>query len=278
MAVENGTSAVVRPVRTGTRTSVLAAAVHVPGRSAADLPGSPDEPACAPGLARTVLGRKGLLGKEPATLMALCAVHRALGLPPGRPAEPVPHAAGTAVVVASNLGNVNTVCSVVRDVRARSVAAISPLDIPNVSSNVIASTIAIWYGFTGPNLMVCSGATAGLDAVRLAQLLLRAGRAERVVVVGVEPVDPVSTALAGDWLREGAACVVLGGPGTGGTWCGPVRRHAEPVPIPGELSGSYGALGVLGVAVAASSAAAGSTMVGCGDPDDGWASVEVGRA
>ncbi|HEU4425171.1 MAG TPA: hypothetical protein VFR67_21795, partial [Pilimelia sp.] len=37
-----------------------------------------------------VVGRKGLLYKEPATRLALCAVHRALGLPPGRrPDRPV---------------------------------------------------------------------------------------------------------------------------------------------------------------------------------------------
>ncbi|MFB7503142.1 hypothetical protein, partial [Streptomyces broussonetiae] len=48
-------------------------AVHVPGRTAAELPGSPQEPACSAADAKLVLGRKGLLGKEPATRLALCA-------------------------------------------------------------------------------------------------------------------------------------------------------------------------------------------------------------
>jgi 3-oxoacyl-[acyl-carrier-protein] synthase II len=269
-------------------------AVHVPGRSAADLPGSPAEPACPPDRAKEVLGRKGLLGKEPATRLALCAVHRALGLPPGRPAEPLPGAAGTAVVVASNFGNVETVCTVLTDMRERSGSAVSPMDAPNASSNVIASTIAIWYGFTGPNLTVCSGATAGLDALRLAQLLVRSGRAHRAVVVGVEPADPVAARLAalrpepGGELVAGAGVVLLGRPGgwpePSGLVCGPVLRHRVPVPVQGPEPGEmYGAAGIVRLAVAASRLAGQApgtrpVTVGCGDFEDGWASVELSRA
>ncbi|MEU3465600.1 beta-ketoacyl synthase N-terminal-like domain-containing protein [Streptomyces sp. NPDC006733] len=269
-------------------------AVHVPGRSAAELPGSPAEPACPPDRAKEVLGRKGLLGKEPSTRLALCAVHRALGLPPGRPAEPLPGAAGTAVVVASNFGNVETVCTVLTDMRERSGNAVSPMDAPNASSNVIASTIAIWYGFTGPNLTVCSGATAGLDALRLARLLLLSGRAERAVVVGVEPADPVATRLAalrpepGAELVAAAGVVLLGRPGAwpepSGLVCGPVLRHRDPVPVVGPDPGeTYGAAGIVRLAVAASrmaGAAPGAlpVTVGCGDVEDGWASVELSRA
>ncbi|HEU4425172.1 MAG TPA: hypothetical protein VFR67_21800 [Pilimelia sp.] len=91
----------------------------------------------------------------------------------------------------------------------------------------MASTVALWFGFGGPNLMVCSGARAGSDGLWLAGLLLRAGRADRVVLVGTEPDDEVASALyAADDpprpprdgratddpprpLRAGAACVVL---------------------------------------------------------------------
>ncbi|UBI37600.1 MULTISPECIES: beta-ketoacyl synthase N-terminal-like domain-containing protein [Streptomyces] len=271
-------------------------AVHVPGHTEERLPGSPAEPACGPEDARRVLGRKGLLGKEPATRLALCAVHRALGLPPARPSEPLPGAVGTAVVVASNLGNVETVCAIQTEMRAGGSRVVSPLDAPNASSNVIASTIALWYGFTGPNLMVCSGATAGLDAVRLARLVIAAGRARRAVVVGVEPADPVARRLAA--LRPGtpgaltaaAGCVLLGEPGawggTTGVCVGPVTRHRDPLPTeatpdPG-LGDLYGAEGVIRLAVAAAGLAAGRltgpVTVGCGDREDGWARLEVSRA
>lgn len=262
-------------------------AVHVPGKAAAQLPGSPPEPACSAADAKLVLGRKGLLGKEPATRLALCAVHRALGLPAGPVAGPVDGADGTAVVVASNLGNAGTVCTMVSDMREGGGAAVSVLDAPNASSNIIASTIAIRYGFTGPNLAVCSGATAGLDAVQLAARLLRAGRARRAVVVGVEPADPVARDLEalrpdGGALTEGAACVLLGvaggWPGRAAVAIGSVRRHAErPADAEPGVGAHYGADGVVDLAVAAerltTGRAAGPLTVACGDREDAWAGV-----
>lgn len=164
----------------------------------------------APDRAFEVLGRKGLLGKDAATRLALCAVHRALGLPAGhRPERSVDPQ--TAVVACSNLGNVGTVASVARTLAAAGGREVSLLDSPNLSANVLASTVGRWFGFGGPNLMVCSGHGAGLDGLRLASLLLRTGRATRVVLVGAEPDDEVAKALYGDGsqLRAAAACVLL---------------------------------------------------------------------
>ncbi|MGV9270952.1 beta-ketoacyl synthase N-terminal-like domain-containing protein [Kitasatospora sp. NPDC003701] len=200
-------------------------AVHVPGAGPRETGGAaaPGEPMCSAEEAQLVLGRKGLLMKEPATRLALCAVHRALGLPAGRVDRPLPSADRTAVVVSSNLGNLRTVCGIAAAVGREDFRVVSPLETPNVSSNVIASTIALRYGFTGPNVMVCNGATSGLDAVRLGARLIRAGRAERAVVVGAEPADEIARALVRSRdprtyggrgvpeLRASAACVVLGG-------------------------------------------------------------------
>jgi hypothetical protein len=124
---------------------------------------------------------------------------------------------------------------------------VSVLDAPNVSSNVISSTVALWFRLGGPNLMVCSGATAGLDGLGLAALLLRARRADRVVLVGAEPADDVAAALR-PGIRAGAACVVLepagraAGPGVtvGGRGAGPAI----------ELGDFYGANGVVALALA----------------------------
>jgi 3-oxoacyl-[acyl-carrier-protein] synthase II len=250
---------------------------------------------------RDVLGRKGLLGKDQATRLALCAVHRLFELPPGRPATPVDGAAHTAVVVSSNLGNVAGVCAVVTDVRARSLSAISPLEAPNASSNVIASTLAIWYGCTGPNLMLCNGATSGLDAVSAAARLLRAGRARRAVVVGVEPDDEVARRLAGEDLRAIAVALMLEPPSGGDeVVLDPVVRHEEPdtyadsaplafAPHPGakgtdltpRYGSGYGALGVLQVAEAATVLAGtggpATAVVTVGAPEDGYASMLLRR-
>jgi len=168
------------------------------------------------------LGRKGLLYKDRATRLALCATNDALadaGLPVVASAQLCPESLG--VVVSSNLGNVDTVCQVVQAIHAGSVKDTSPLDLPNASSNVIATTLAIRFGCRAVNLMVCNGATSGIDALHLAANAIRAGRARCVVVVGVEPLNPVVAKLMGEsalaWLGtaeglrlgEGAGAVVL---------------------------------------------------------------------
>ncbi|MEU8122605.1 beta-ketoacyl synthase N-terminal-like domain-containing protein [Spirillospora sp. NPDC049024] len=163
--------------------------------------------------AADVLGRKGLLGMEPAARLALCAVHRALDLPPKhRPDGPADPRA--AVVACGDLGNAEAVARVARAVATEGAAAASILDAPNVSGNVVAATVAIRFRLGGPNLMVSSGPGSGAHGLRLALTLLRARRADRVVLVGAEPGDEVATALhaAGDPaspLAAGAACVVL---------------------------------------------------------------------
>lgn len=166
------------------------------------------------------LGRKGLLYKDQATKLALCAVQEALtcaGLSFQNPEQ----SSTTGVVVSSNLGNVDTVCRLVETIHKGSVEDLSPLELPNASSNVIASTIAIRFGCRGVNLMLCNGATSGIDALYTAANLIRAGRVHRMLVVGVEPhnefvqrlivasqeSDPA--APVDMQMGSGAACVVL---------------------------------------------------------------------
>jgi len=278
-------------------------AVALPELAAA-TPHRAAEPALPPESARELLGRKGLLNKEPATRLALCAVHRALGRPDGAPRAAGPADPRVAVVASCNLGNLATVVDVVRAVRSGGRSEISPLVAPNVSSNVLASAVAIWFRFSGPNLMVCSGATAGLDALALGSLLLRSARADRVVVVGAEPVDEVVTALADGGgaqvlPRAGAACVVLE-PDRGQAVeprLGPVRASSDPpsldqgllrigiatdgdpdvVDVAARCGDLYGALGVVQVALAAALVRAESrpARILCGDTVDGWRSVDV---
>ncbi len=156
------------------------------------------------------LGRKGLYGKDRATLLALAAVHDALGDAglPRAPAEQL-DADELGVVVSSNLGNLDTVCRIVDTIRAGSVADVSMMDAPNASSNVVASVIAIRFGCRGPNLMVCSGGGGGVDAVHLAANCIRAGRARRMIVCGVEPLTETAARLVRDslvrWLGDAAA-------------------------------------------------------------------------
>jgi 3-oxoacyl-[acyl-carrier-protein] synthase II len=245
-----------------------------------------------------LLGRKGLLGMEPATRLALCAVHAALGGKSRQSRAPEGPDSRTAVVVSSNLGNVATVVRTVDTVRTDSWRHVSPLDAPNASSNVIASTIAIWFQLGGPNLMICSGAASGLDAVAAGMSLLFSGRADRVVVVGAEPDDDVAqglhrsrrSAAARRALRAGAGCVVLEATDRAGAAI--LRLVIDPETVSSAAPASpvlvglseawgdlYGATGVIALASAAALLAggqfAGPCRVGCGDDADGWRFASV---
>jgi len=153
---------------------------------------------------------------DTATLMALGAATEALEEAP-RAGDDPGEAAG--VVVSSNLGNLDTVCRVVEVLRRGSAEALSPMDLPKASSNVIASTLAIRFDCRGVNLTVCNGASSGTDALYLAAVAVRAGRARRVLVVGVEAAHPPARRLleaagGGDGKRKarlvgGAAAVII---------------------------------------------------------------------
>jgi 3-oxoacyl-[acyl-carrier-protein] synthase II len=154
--------------------------------------------------------------------LALCAAQAALldaGLPTTAAEQLSPESFGA--VVSSNLGNVDTVCRVLDTVRAEGSDSASPLDIPNLSSNVIASSLAIRFGLKAINLMVCNGATSGADALHLAANAIRAGRARRVLVAAVEPANATVARLMEESdkslhesrgvlrLGDGAGAVVL---------------------------------------------------------------------
>lgn len=115
----------------------------------------------------------------------------------------------TAVVVSTNLGNVDCVCDAADTIAASGVMGLSPLGLPQTSSNVIAGWVAIRHALRGPNLTVCNGATSGLDALSWARTLIAAGRAEAAVVVGVEPSNEAVTKLLGEQTTDVAVALVL---------------------------------------------------------------------
>ncbi len=169
---------------------------------------------------RQELGRRGLRYKDRATKLALCAVQNALahaGMSTQNGSQ-----ATTGVVVSSNLGNIDSVCQAVQTLRRTSVTDLSPMSLPNLSSNNIASAIAIRFDCRGANLTMCNGATSGIEALYLAANVIRAQRARRMLVVGVEPRNEIvhrlmtasqqtddTTSRPDVHLGDGAACVVL---------------------------------------------------------------------
>ncbi|MFI9629745.1 beta-ketoacyl synthase N-terminal-like domain-containing protein [Streptomyces sp. NPDC052042] len=160
------------------------------------------------------IGRKGLRYKDRATQLALVAARDAL-----RDARLVPedgescaHGTTTAVVASSNLGNLDTVCRISAQIGEESVERISPMDLPNASSNVVASSVAIRFGLRGPNMMLCNGATSGLDALWWGARLIRSGRVARTLVIGVETHNEITHELTGrpsGRQLDGAVALVL---------------------------------------------------------------------
>ncbi|MGW5127627.1 beta-ketoacyl synthase N-terminal-like domain-containing protein [Streptomyces sp. NPDC004069] len=161
------------------------------------------------------LGKRGLKYKDRATRLGLCAAFAALCDAGLRDADgPLVEGDGVGVVVASNYGNADTVCRVVTTIAAETTRGTSPMDSPNASSNIVASEIAIRFKLGGP-LTVCNGDASGLDALRWAAGMLGSGRAEQVLVVGVEPDNEVVRALVGaERIVDGAVAVVLERAGT----------------------------------------------------------------
>ncbi|WP_067535690.1 beta-ketoacyl synthase N-terminal-like domain-containing protein [Nocardia crassostreae] len=122
----------------------------------------------------------------------------------------------TATVVSTNLGNLDSICSFLDTIAEEDAEALNPTALPNTSSNVTAGWIAIEHGFRAANLTVSNGPTSGLDALHWARRLIRAGRADTVVVTGVEPDNEPVRTLLGDngeqpWPDVAAAVVVESG-------------------------------------------------------------------
>ncbi|MEU9304021.1 beta-ketoacyl synthase N-terminal-like domain-containing protein [Streptomyces sp. NPDC048269] len=254
--------------RTDTTVVVTGAAVLLPGtdsaRALADGPaegGAPVDPAAH-------VGKKGLRYKDRATQLGYALTAAALRdaglLGEEKDGLTVP-AASVGVVASSNFGNLDTVARALDTIREETVTATSPMDLPNASSNVIASSAAIRYGLRGPNLMVCNGETSGLDAVHWAATVITAGRAERVLVLGVEPDNEVVRRLLGGGRAvDGGAALVLESraaaaerAATVRAVLGPYHRGAgEPGPrgrrwaLPAHFGAASGASGLLQVAAA----------------------------
>ncbi|MFE2341800.1 beta-ketoacyl synthase N-terminal-like domain-containing protein [Streptomyces sp. NPDC059431] len=116
--------------------------------------------------------------------------------------------ARTGVVLATNTGSVSTHSTLLYDtLTLEKPYLVNPGRFPNTVMNSTTGQIAIRNGLRGLNATVAGGQTASLLAFRHARLALTLGRADRLLVGGVEEL---SAPAAWAWhrtgvLREGAA-------------------------------------------------------------------------
>jgi len=115
----------------------------------------------------------------------------------------------TAVLVSTNVGILENVCAFADTIARDTVLGLSPLGLPQTSSNVIAGSVAMAHGLRGPNVTLCNGPTSGLDALYWARALIVTGRADTAVVIGVEPAGDIVTKLLGTPSLDGAVALVL---------------------------------------------------------------------
>lgn len=137
------------------------------------------------------IGKRGIRYKDRATRLALSAAKLAM-LQAGLVVDGYQdlNDPAFAVIVASSFGNVDTLLRCVDQIAEANTDVLSPMDLPNASANVIAATLAIWFGLRGPNLLVANGARSGEDALLFASNMLRTGVVERVLVCGTEVAQP----------------------------------------------------------------------------------------
>ena len=118
--------------------------------------------------------------------------------------------AGAGVVVGSALATLETNSLFGARVRERGVSAAPPRLFPYTSPNAVAGECSSAFGLTGPSFAVGGGMHAAIEALAVAAVLIEAGHAERMVVVGVDDVGPVAQALLPDaGLTSGAVAVLL---------------------------------------------------------------------
>jgi 3-oxoacyl-[acyl-carrier-protein] synthase II len=143
------------------------------------------------------IARRGIRYKDRATRLALAAARVAMleaGLGGAAGYEDLDDSR-CAVVVACCFGNTDTVLRCAAQIRDEGSAALSPMDLPNASANVVPATLAIWFGLRGANLLCAGDRTSGHDALMFASNLIRTGRADRVLVCGVEAGQPALAPL-----------------------------------------------------------------------------------
>jgi 3-oxoacyl-[acyl-carrier-protein] synthase-1/3-oxoacyl-[acyl-carrier-protein] synthase II len=112
---------------------------------------------------------------------------------------------GAGIVVGHAFATMETNVAFHRGMRARGARFAEPRRFPYTSPNAVAGECAIAFGLTGPSFAVSSGLHGGLEALVLATTLIRAGDADRIVVLAVDEVGDVSSRVYGAIAGEAAA-------------------------------------------------------------------------
>ncbi|HEY4011753.1 MAG TPA: beta-ketoacyl synthase N-terminal-like domain-containing protein [Polyangiaceae bacterium] len=113
------------------------------------------------------------------------------------------------VVVGAAFATLETNARFSRRLRERGAAFVEPRVFPYTSPNAVAGECSIVFGLAGPSFAVGGGLHAGVEALAVGALLVESGDADAVVVVAVDDVGPVTSALCGGAAQSGAVAAVV---------------------------------------------------------------------
>ena len=181
----------------GIRSGVGEVADALPGKRVAALPEPGPE---------THLGSGNLRPLDRTSRMAAAAAQLTL-VDAGWTAEQA-EAHELGLVLGTMFGSVRTIFAFDRRAQTAGPSYVKPFDFANSVINAAAGQTAIWHDLRGANATVAGGVAAGLQAVGYALDLLRAGRAEALLVGGA---DELSFEASYGFLRRGLVAGATGG-------------------------------------------------------------------
>jgi 3-oxoacyl-[acyl-carrier-protein] synthase-1/3-oxoacyl-[acyl-carrier-protein] synthase II len=156
---------------------------------------SPAALARATGYAEDKIARADLLVRL--TMAAVARLRESVG-----PLE------GAGIVVGHGLATIDTNAAYLARIVSAGASRGEPRRFPYTTPNAPAGECAVAFGLTGPAFAVGGGPHGGLEALAVAAELVRAGVADRIVVVAVDEAGPGSRRLAPD-TKPGAVALLV---------------------------------------------------------------------
>ncbi len=120
--------------------------------------------------------------------------------------------AGAGIVVGLGLATIDTNAAYLARIAAAGASRGEPRRFPYTTPNAAAGECAVAFGLTGPAFAVGCGPQGGLEALATAADLVRAGVAERIVVVAVDEAGPASRRVAPSTQPGAVALLVAATP------------------------------------------------------------------
>jgi 3-oxoacyl-[acyl-carrier-protein] synthase-1/3-oxoacyl-[acyl-carrier-protein] synthase II len=102
---------------------------------------------------------------------------------------------GAGIVVGHSIATLETNYLYYANYKTKGARFAEPRRFPYTTPNAVAGECGVAFGLTGPGLAVGSGFHGGVEALAIAAALVRAGDAEKIVVVAVDEIGEAARAL-----------------------------------------------------------------------------------